>query len=35
LCCLQLDKAAADANEYKAGYDKVLADSAEQKAQVN
>jgi hypothetical protein len=31
---LQLDKAAADANEYKAGYDKVLADSAEQKAQV-
>lgn len=34
LCRLQLDKAAADASEYKAGYDKVLADSAEQKAQV-
>jgi hypothetical protein len=34
LCCLQLDKAAADASEYKAGYDKVLADSADQKAQV-
>lgn len=33
-CCLQLDKAAADANEYKAGYDKVLADTFEQKAQV-
>jgi hypothetical protein len=33
-CCLQLDKAAADASEYKAGYDKVLADTWEQKAQV-
>jgi len=32
---LQLDKASADANEYKAGYDKVMADSVEQKAQVS
>lgn len=34
LLCLQLDKAAADASEYKAGFDKVVADSVEQKAQV-
>ena len=33
-CCAQLDKATADASEFKAGYDKVLADSVEQKAQV-
>jgi hypothetical protein len=36
LCCLcsllQLDKATADAAEYKAGYDKVSADAAEFKA---
>jgi hypothetical protein len=32
---LQLDKAAADAAEYKAGYDKLLVDTSEQKAQVS
>lgn len=32
--CLQLDKATADAAEYKAGFDKALADGVEQKAQV-
>lgn len=31
---LQLDKATADAAEYKAGFDKALADGVEQKAQV-
>lgn len=29
---MQLDKAAADAIEYKAGYDKLLVDNAEQQA---
>lgn len=32
-CWLQYDKAAADAAEYKAGFDKLLVDSTEQKAQ--
>jgi hypothetical protein len=31
-CCLQLDKAAADAAEFKAGFDKYAADAAEYKA---
>jgi hypothetical protein len=31
---LQLDKAAADAAEFKAGFDKLTADNWEQKAQV-
>jgi hypothetical protein len=31
---LQLDKAAADAAEFKAGYDKLTVDNWEQKAQV-
>jgi hypothetical protein len=31
---LQLDKVAADAAEFKAGYDKLTADNWEQKAQV-
>lgn len=41
MCCLvcvlpllQLDKAAADASEFKAGFDKLLVDTVEQKAQV-
>jgi hypothetical protein len=34
LCLLQLDKVAADAAEFKAGYDKLTADNWEQKAQV-
>lgn len=34
LCPLQLDKVTADAAEYKAGFDKAVADGAEQKAQV-
>jgi hypothetical protein len=32
---LQLDKAAADAAEYKAGYDKLMVDTSEQKAQLD
>ena len=32
VCCLQLDKAAADATEFKAGCDKYAADAAEYKA---
>jgi hypothetical protein len=31
---LQLDKATADAAEFKAGYDKLAVDTVEQKAQV-
>jgi hypothetical protein len=31
---LQLDKATADAAEFKAGFDKMVVDSVEQKAQV-
>lgn len=31
---LQLDKATADAAEFKAGFDKMLVDNSEQKAQV-
>jgi hypothetical protein len=31
----QLDKATADAAEFKAGYDKLTVDAVEQKAQVN
>jgi hypothetical protein len=34
LVCLQLDKANADAAEYRAGVDKLTADNWEQKAQV-
>jgi hypothetical protein len=32
---MQLDKAAADAAEYKAGFDKLLVDTSEQKAELD
>jgi hypothetical protein len=32
---MQLDKAAADAVQYKAGFDKLLVDTQEQKAQLD
>lgn len=35
LACLQLDKATADAAEFKAGFDKLLVDTAEQQAVID
>jgi ribosomal protein S26 len=34
-CILQLDKAAADAAEFKAGFDKLAIDNLEQQAQLD